>query len=450
MTTVTPTTDSIILNHPTPTHHTEFAAMRTAYESAFRALWLSLIRNIAFFRKYLQFKISKSFPTNLQIKRQEFNYSSSWNQLQLQNLIQLETRIILQTQCQILQLRIDNYYDMIKSESTSLIERLKLQHITNNFISNCPELANYHDLYNDSYLELKNHLLSTYELPTLTEEEHLEQLYNIPVDLSTTTDRKRLRADDEDKSRPSSFIPSFSTPSSNVPTLSTSSSSSSSSVYPTSSLTSSKRNTNHRTLQHTTPHSPNTKLKHITKHNLPKPSKNPTKTTNTSTIKTTSITDLSLTPASKSTHANNIKTITDQLTSLTSAVASLLSNNQTIKNAKVANPNVKKKHNLPPTTNITNTTINTPSTTKKYNLNHTPQPLPLMHLAPTLFTQPPYNYIPQPQHQTYIPHHPILLSTHLNNQHHPYHYPSDQHYIYHDQNPPYEARNHFYPHPNHG
>ena len=137
MTSVIPTTDSITLNHPTSTPHTEYATLRTTYEATFRSLWLSLTRNITFFRKYLEFKTSKRFPTNLQIKRQEFNYSPSWNQLQLQNLIQLETRIILQTQCQIIQLRIDNYYDMIKSESTSLIERLKLQHITNNFISSC-------------------------------------------------------------------------------------------------------------------------------------------------------------------------------------------------------------------------------------------------------------------------------------------------------------------------
>ena len=73
---------------------------------------------------------------------------------------------------------------MIKSESALLIERLKLLHITNNFSSLCPELANYNEVYNDSYLELRTRLLSFYELPTLTEEEHLIQLYNSPVDHS--------------------------------------------------------------------------------------------------------------------------------------------------------------------------------------------------------------------------------------------------------------------------
>ena len=397
-------------------------------------MWLSLTRNITFFRKYLEFKASKRFPTNLQIKRQEFNYSPSWDRSQLNDLIQRESLIILKAQSQLIQLRINAYYDIIQHETLLLKERLQLSFITNNFQQLCPALADNTEVYNDYYPEIRTQLLALFELPTLTEEENLTQLYDSPTD-RTAGEHKRLRAaDDEDKSRPSSFIPSFLTPSPIVPLLT---SSSSSSMQPPSNLTSSKHNTNHIS---------NTKLKRITKRNLPKPSKNPTNTTN-KTIRTTSITDPSSTLASQSSHTNNIKIITDQLTSLTSAVASLLSNNNTIKNANVTHPNVKKKHNLPLITNTINTITNIPPTIKRYNLNHTQQPPPLLHIAPTLHTQTPYTL--QPHHLSHIPQHFTPSSTHLNNQYHPYHYPSD-HNIHYVQNLPYAARNHLYPHPNHG
>ena len=440
MTSVQPTPDSDILNPSISTLYTEFTALRTTYDAAFRTLWLSLTRNITFFRKYLEFKATKRFPTNLQIKRQDFNYSPSWDRLQLNDLIQQESRIILQAQSQLIQLRINAYYNIILHETLQLKERLQLSYITNNFQLLCPLLADNAEVYNEYYPEIRTKLLALFELPTLTEEEHLTQMYNSPTN-DTTGERKRLRtADDEDKSRPSSFIPSFLTPSPIEPPLSSSSSSSSSSfIQPPSSLISPKHKTTHIT---------NTKLKLITKHNLPKPSKNPTNTSNKTTIRITSITNPSSILASQSSHTNNIKIITDQLTSLTSAVASLLSNNNTIKNANVKHPNVKKKHNLPLITNTINTTTNKPSTTKRYNLNHTQQPPPLLHIAPTLYTQTPHAL--QPHHLTHIPHHFTPLSTHLNNHHHPYHYLSDQYNIHHSHDPPYAARNHPYPHPNHG
>ena len=127
MATVQPSIDSNTMNPSISTLHTEFTAVRTSYEAAFRSIWLSVTRNITFCRKYAEFKATKRFPTNLQFKRQEFNYSPSWDQSQLHELIQLESRIILQAQCQLIQLRINAYYDIIKSESALLIERKLLE-----------------------------------------------------------------------------------------------------------------------------------------------------------------------------------------------------------------------------------------------------------------------------------------------------------------------------------
>ena len=141
MTTVPPTTVSNSLNPSTATLYTEFETLRTAYDTTFRSMWLSLTRNITFFRKYLEFKASKRFPTNLQIKRQEFNYSPSWDRSQLNDLIQRESLIILKAQSQLIQLRINAYYDIIQHETLQLKERLQLSFITNNFQLLCPALA---------------------------------------------------------------------------------------------------------------------------------------------------------------------------------------------------------------------------------------------------------------------------------------------------------------------
>ena len=121
------------MNPSTSTLYTEYTTLRTAYDATFRSLWLSLTRNITFFRKYLEFKASKRFPTHLQIKRQEFNYSPSWDRLQISDLIQHESLIILQAQSQLIQLRINAYYDIIQHETLLLKERLQLSFITNNF-----------------------------------------------------------------------------------------------------------------------------------------------------------------------------------------------------------------------------------------------------------------------------------------------------------------------------
>ena len=83
MTTAPPTTDSDLTGLPIFSIQLDFESLRASYVESYRTTWLSLGRNVAFFRKYLNFKETRRFPTNLQLKRKEFNYSTSWDQGQL-------------------------------------------------------------------------------------------------------------------------------------------------------------------------------------------------------------------------------------------------------------------------------------------------------------------------------------------------------------------------------
>ena len=454
-----PTSTSIQLPHSTLQQ--QFDKISKSYFDTYRNIWTSLVKNTAFYRKYLHFKETKKFPTNLQFKRAIFNYSSSWDDRQLLNMINSETFIIIKAQSQILSLRITHYYEMILKETSLLQNLLKPQYIIYHFQRECPNLINFHERFVNLYSEIYDKLTTIFAMPELTEEENLLQFYNAPSELIVTEDSlKRKRTEDyEDKStRPSAFIPSILSSSPSTPLVTLSSTTLSSSASSSSSSASIPTHTNITTLQDIALSKTNkkNKLKHTTKNNLPKPSKS-----NTTTKEKPLTIDLSLTPASKlkSTNNNihNIRAISDQLTSLKNAVTSLISNNQNIKNAKTLHPNVKKKNNLNnslQTTNIKNSTTKAPFTTKRYNLNQnqTLQPFHPQQIAPTLNLQSPYIHTQQPQYQTYTQQYSTQPSNHYNdnNQYHRHFHLPTQHHINHDLNLAYEARNHLYPHPNHG